>query len=250
MDALFRAAMQVRASRPAFGRLVCQTSAVIREWLDVSEHPCVAFSGGKDSSVMLYLIRALRPDTPAMYGDDEYVFPETKELVATTPNVFKTAGHIQHSEWFTAWDDRSQLPADREWVESVEFKSLTAQWLHNHGYDGIAVGLRAEENPGRRIGIKTYGQVFFAQAKKLWTCWPLAYWKTDDIWTAIVYYNIPYNRAYDRMFELGVPRNLQRIGPFGNHKAVAMGQMTVIKRGWPELYNRFYAAHPDAGRYL
>lgn len=47
----------------------------------------VSFSGGKDSTVLLDLVRSLYPEVPAVYSDTGLEFPEIREFVKSTPNV-------------------------------------------------------------------------------------------------------------------------------------------------------------------
>jgi len=47
----------------------------------------VAFSGGKDSTVMLDLVRKLYPDVPAIFNDTGLEYPEVREFVKTIDNV-------------------------------------------------------------------------------------------------------------------------------------------------------------------
>ena len=47
----------------------------------------VAFSGGKDSTVLLHLVRTLYPDTIAVFCNTGLEFPEIVEFVKTTDNV-------------------------------------------------------------------------------------------------------------------------------------------------------------------
>lgn len=47
----------------------------------------VAFSGGKDSTVLLYLVRHLFPDVPAVFSNTGLEFPELQKFVKTVPNL-------------------------------------------------------------------------------------------------------------------------------------------------------------------
>ena len=47
----------------------------------------VSFSGGKDSTVLLKLVRKLYPDVPAVYVDTRLDYPEVRDHVKNTDNV-------------------------------------------------------------------------------------------------------------------------------------------------------------------
>lgn len=65
-----------------------KTELRIREWYEHWEgNVCVSFSGGKDSTVLLDIVRRLYPDVPAVFSDTGLEYPEIKEFVKTFPNV-------------------------------------------------------------------------------------------------------------------------------------------------------------------
>jgi 3'-phosphoadenosine 5'-phosphosulfate sulfotransferase (PAPS reductase)/FAD synthetase len=47
----------------------------------------VAVSGGKDSTVLLDIVRQLSPDTPAVFCDTRLEYPELRQFVKTIPNT-------------------------------------------------------------------------------------------------------------------------------------------------------------------
>lgn len=60
----------------------------IKEWYEAWEgNVYVSFSGGKDSTVLLDLVRDMYPEVPAVYVDTGLEYPEIKDFVKTMENV-------------------------------------------------------------------------------------------------------------------------------------------------------------------
>lgn len=68
---------------------VSMTKQRIREWINEFgvEGVYVSFSGGKDSTVLLHLVREMYPDVPAVFVDTGLEYPEIREFVKTFDNV-------------------------------------------------------------------------------------------------------------------------------------------------------------------
>lgn len=230
-----------------FHRKLEQARTIIRRWLDVCECPYVSFSGGKCSTAMLEMAREQAPDAVAVFSNDEWNYPETLELVDATENVARIASTVvhdgwDHDGWFVTWPDGPiGLPEDTTWVDATTGEGIQT-YARQKGYDGAGIGLRREESRGRRDHIDCYGTMFWGKKDQVWRCYPLAHWKTRDVWALIVSRDLHYNRAYDRLTAMGVPLEHQRIGPFNRG-------IPLLKRGWPDLWGRFAARYPEARRY-
>jgi len=247
MELLERAGLLAHAQTVGFRKRLAQTQRTIDNALEVMQRPSVSFSGGKDSSVVLHLVRQVAPETVATYADDEWILPETEALLRATPNLVRVARRLQHAEWFTAYADGppAALPEGAVWTEGSRWQYVRDVL----GCDGVFLGLRADENNRRRTYLRSRGLLVWLDHYQQWHCNPIAWWTTQDVWAYIVSRDVPYNAAYDVMRRLGVPLAEQRIGPFAVERALGRGQLAILKRGWPDLYTAFVARYPDAAQY-
>jgi len=67
---------------------VARSERKIREWYyHHGGQVYIAFSGGKDSTVLLHLVRSLFPDVPAVFIDTGLEYPEIRDFVKAQDNV-------------------------------------------------------------------------------------------------------------------------------------------------------------------
>ena len=67
---------------------IALTSERIREWYEAFDgRVSVGFSGGKDSSVLLWLVRRLYPDVQGVFCNTGLEYPEIYHIVKKTPNI-------------------------------------------------------------------------------------------------------------------------------------------------------------------
>lgn len=72
----------------SLSRKILVTQTRIIEWyIKNNGKVYVSFSGGKDSTVLLDLVRRIYPDVPAVFIDTGLEYPELREFVKTIPNV-------------------------------------------------------------------------------------------------------------------------------------------------------------------
>lgn len=68
---------------------VAKTKQRIREWVDFfgEDGAYISFSGGKDSTVLLDIVRELYPNITAVFSDTGLEFPEIREFVKSFENI-------------------------------------------------------------------------------------------------------------------------------------------------------------------
>ena len=77
----------VRQALPLAQKIILSSQRIRAFSSHFSHQTYVSFSGGKDSLVLLDLVRSLYPSTPAVYFDTGLEWPELREFVFTVPNL-------------------------------------------------------------------------------------------------------------------------------------------------------------------
>lgn len=212
----------------------------IEKALEMMKNPYVAFSTGKDSTVLLDLVRQVAPETPAVYFDADAAYPESTEML-DTPNVikFKTEPIL---ETFQKWGIlHPQI--EKKTMESTVYHPIKAL-LAEYEFDGVFLGLRAEESYGRKQLAKSKKELIFLNKRdKIWECIPLSWWTYDDIWAYIFSHKLKYNTIYDQMDML--TEKERRVSYWAGETNRQGGRWVWLARFHPELFNKFARCFPE-----
>ena len=217
----------------------------------------VAFSGGKDSLVVLHLARQADPNVPVCFYDSGLEYPETLTYIADLAD---------------AWNlNLETIPAPRP---TLEILVANGTWSHHrtvssnpslfnnniaipaaraherHG-NGQLWGLRRQESASRRV--------MFAMALRqdpsggichlkdgTVTFSPVWNFTDQDIWGHITRNKLPANPVYDKLIALGAPPAAVRVSNLVDATQLENGRLVWLKRGWPSLYQSIVDALPRA----
>ncbi len=178
---------------------------LIKNALDKSENPVIAFSGGKDSLVVLDLVRSINLDVVGVFEDTGNEYPETLDFISTIENIVELTPEISF------WDCARKygLPVMKSKAKShgnqcckhlkeYPFK----KYCKENEPDLVFTGLTADESRNRMMMLKRMGNYYWHKSEKIYKCHPIADWSDQDVWDYIKLKNLDYNKVYD----FGVPR--------------------------------------------
>jgi 3'-phosphoadenosine 5'-phosphosulfate sulfotransferase (PAPS reductase)/FAD synthetase len=222
----------------------------------------LSVSWGKDSLVMAHLAKDLSLPHVWLYAGEFDDWPDTERVAREFCERWPTVTHKVECTsvvkcyrstggFYVFAESPGQKKADRLYSDS--FVETITKAIKDVGCRGSFIGLRAEESRGRLRLLRFRGQSLYSKTHQLWECFPLAWWTGRDIWAYIFSNDIPYSRMYDlypdrerarngAMFAATVPN----VGGVDTY----FGQFALIKRHYPELFNRFAAEFPEVRCYV
>lgn len=212
-----------------------EARALIAKALKRSKHPYIAYSGGKDSTVVAALVHEVDASVPLVWSDDELEYPEivgmmTEAQADTDIPLIVTLGWAQHAGWFRPWTDR---PYFRQPLPGAQYVGKDVDdYMGEHGYDLVFTGLRADESKVRAVWLETQGPLYHVKGGSGTRCCPIWDWLVGEVWREIDRSALAYCAAYDTLAELGVGRQRQRMGP------LPLSPRSTLAAGWPDLLIR------------
>jgi phosphoadenosine phosphosulfate reductase len=210
----------------------------------------VAWSGGRDSTVVVDLARRADPDVPVVWYDSGLEFPETRAYIDQLADAWDLNLNVIPAEPDAltvlvatgAWDHAASAGSD---VPDLHHSLITAPAAIAHDLFGVGelTGLRAGESVGRRAllapGRGTYTRSDGSQV--LAPCWS---WSSLDIRGYLAARELPDNPVYGRLAALGVPERAQRVGVVVDGNNPEHGRFAYLKAGWPDMWTELVAALP------
>jgi 3'-phosphoadenosine 5'-phosphosulfate sulfotransferase (PAPS reductase)/FAD synthetase len=193
--------------------LVKETAELIQRELEKCSRPAIAWSGGKDSMVMLFLVRQFSPDIPVLYfkgfpsaTKHEFVKriarelklnlvlpePKFKDLIAKDGKVELiqmyeiAAGRLMY---FPVEAEPQHIPTPMSHCVVEEFLKYTNPPVM--GFDGIFVGHRGDDVDPTLGEVKLMEEV--VEMDNLRVVYPLKHWTERDIWEFSAKMLIPQN---------------------------------------------------------
>jgi len=169
--------------------------------LSKHKYPVVAFSGGKDSTVVLDLVRKIDSDVPAVFCNTGVEAKTTYEYIKRVDNVInlkprKTYWQCVDEYGFPEMKGKStqRVNACCEWLKDKPMK----EFIKKENVDLVFTGITMGESRQRMMFLKHYGEYMYVKSWKVWKCHPISTWTEKDVWDYIKSNNLDYNKGYDK----------------------------------------------------
>lgn len=157
------------------------------------EKICLAASFGKDSVVLLHMLRDIKPDIDVIFLSTGYDFPETlayrDDLQARWGlNVIDVEPLISVEEQNRAYGE-DLYKTDP--VKCCEIRKVEPMGRALQGYQAWIAGLRRDETEFRK-------DIAIIEARAAVKINPLANWTEPMVWDYIREFDVPYHPLYDQ----------------------------------------------------
>lgn len=246
-----------------------QIAARIRAHLDAHDG-YLAYSGGKDSTVVLHQVLQVDPNVPVVFFDSGFEFPETYAYLEQLQHDLDLRLHWIRTRHTTlevlhasgVWDHHAPDNDAPNLFDTL----ITEPAGRAHAAHGLGElwGVRSQESRGRaaayanalRAEISTachgcctdtdrearataqrrrHGGVIRRRDHTVayGTVWD---WKTDDVWAYLARHHLPVNPVYDKLRRLGAPEHALRVSHMLDGSQLEQGRVTWLRRGWPDLF--------------
>lgn len=235
---------------------------------------CLAWSGGKDSTVLLDLVRQFAPDIPVIWNSTGVEFPETWPFIRRMADEWHLDLHVARPEpginfWWCVekygWPlfskdiRQSTHRAARQLskrkmkaINVVRMSSYCCDWLKEKPSKKVEKELNAEvifvgnlvaESRMRWWAWLDRSEFYYAKTRGMWVAWPLWCWTDDDIWEYHQHFNLPHCKIYD----MGHKRN--GCWPCGMDIGIPGNHLSRLRISHPKLWH-FLIVEKGLGREL
>lgn len=194
-----------KVNRP-FEVKLAETKEVIKHHFDEFGYKvAVAFSGGKDSEVVLYLCLQVNPKVPVVFNNTGVEYPETSAFVTQIAADWNLNIKITHPEK-SFWECIKQYGfPNRSKARASGSKAPCCYWLkekpmflaiRENGWLGYFTGETAVESWQRMFWARDRGICFHLKKEKVCKIKPILWWTEAEVLAFIERQRLPLNPVY------------------------------------------------------
>jgi len=240
MDELERRKFNLHAQTEEYNERINDAEQYVGEAFDRFDNPCLEFSGGKDSLVMLHLTvdRCGFDAVDIFFFEQAYLaVPGTAEFVRETVDQY--GGTLVHRAGEAVTDEDNNY---FDW-----YTRLKAE----RGWDVRLLGIRAEESAKRRDRAidGDIPMTMGGGAEPFTAVFPVHELTTTDVWAYIVDNDLNYHEVYDRQGDLhgGMEARANRLTTFHDADRKHFGNREVSQHLYPDKANKLKDVEQHGG---
>jgi len=213
----------------------------VREALAVGRW-VLSWSGGKDSTAMVHLVKSVEPSVPIMVQFDDCDWPEKRSYVERVAAAQGWTYHAVEPD-FSVWEAASRSRLGWENICDAghsltrdSFLRPLSEKRQALGCDGVFLGLRAEESHGRAMNAYTRGMVYRLRDGTQ-RCCPLAFWTTEDVFAYLTAQQVEINPCYLQN-AVRKPEEIRLCWALPTPVGLRYGDLEHIRRYYPAQFRR------------
>jgi len=245
---------QINSMFERYSILLDRAVKIVKKALSVSNSNFyIAFSGGKDSLVLLDIVTKLKRDTRIYFFDSGAEFPDTLDLInfyAKKYNIDIIKPKLSILEIYRKVDAFGYVGAEKQYeldnkLTEILIKEPSRRVINMGRHNGVFMGLRKEESRVRRYMLNMRSELFFCKYDQIYHCNPLLDFTAKDVWSYILTNHLRYNRVYDKKWVLN--REQLRVGTYAGCTVSTIarnGRWAFLKKHYPEQWNKFALEFP------
>jgi len=203
-------------ARPISEKLGIADHIIHKHFVQFDPELCfVAWSGGKDSTFMLYLVRQHYKDIPVVFNNTGVEFPETVKFVHQLAQDW-SLNLIELSPEMTFWQcvekwgfplpSRFNMGNKRTGTPKCCYhlkERPIIKLIKERGFKVSFVGVTAWESWGRRLSAGKFGLCHFSRYYGVERVRPILFFRPDEIWYLTREWGIPVNPVYQHIPRVG-----------------------------------------------
>ena len=155
----------------------------------------VAWTGGKDSTVLLHMIRTMNEGAvkiPVMFIDTGLHFIETLRFVDKVEKQWKlNLVRVSDKHTLREYKKTKSRLKKKELARMMKVRAIKKAVKKNR-WRALIVGIRWDEHQARA------SEVYFSARRNHMRIHPILHFTEQDIWDYIHKYKVPYNPLYER----------------------------------------------------
>jgi phosphoadenosine phosphosulfate reductase len=228
--------------KKTFRLKIKEAKTLVKRVLAENEKPVVACSFGKNSMVVLHMVRLFNPDIHVLFNDTLMEFPDTYKfkklisgkwklkLIETKPT--KTFWWVVENYGFPLFSRKGHKDSSKNCCRYLKEYPIE-KILRKYKFDLYFTGLSRHESRLREFSAKKYGNYFYSKRNKHWKCHPIQDWTSDDVWEYHKIYKLPHNSFYDRTVPDGFDL---RTGCWCCTIPIKYGKVEFLRINYPHLW--------------